>query len=114
MLELIVDIFIFITCVAQYADVDITHVIFLILHSNEVFLYYWFQSLQGYMQCFVFLNLSCTDSTFEPPSEWSAMKDSDNLVVVLVKSGSPEYSSVIDRFHAQVGKKEIVQVREPS
>lgn len=39
------------------------------------------------------------------------MKDSDNLVVVTVNSGSPEYSSVIDRFQAQVGKMEIVKVR---
>nr|XP_034317327.1 protein mono-ADP-ribosyltransferase PARP14 isoform X2 [Crassostrea gigas] len=50
------------------------------------------------------------DSTFEPPSEWSTMKDSDNLVVVPVDSGSTEYSSVIDRFHAKVGKREIVKL----
>lgn len=72
----------------------------------------------GFKLCKVICNvlyfliyLALTDSTFEPPSEWSGMKDSDNLVVVQVKSGSPEYSSVIDRFHAQVGKKEIVQVK---
>lgn len=39
------------------------------------------------------------------------MKDSDNLVIVPVNSGSTEFSSVIDRFQAQVGKREIVKVR---
>lgn len=39
------------------------------------------------------------------------MKGSDNLVVVPVNSGCTEFSSVIDRFQAQVGKKEIVKVR---
>ncbi|XP_061194415.1 protein mono-ADP-ribosyltransferase PARP14-like isoform X2 [Saccostrea echinata] len=49
------------------------------------------------------------DSTFEPPPEWTAMKE-ENLVVVQVKSGTPEYSSVIDRFHGQVGKRNIVKL----
>lgn len=56
--------------------------------------------------------LSCVASTFKPPVEWSAMQDSDNLVVVQVNSGSTEYSGVIDRFQAQLKiKVEIVKVR---
>lgn len=39
------------------------------------------------------------------------MKDSDNLVVVPLKSSDPEYSSVIERFQNEAGKKEIVMVR---
>lgn len=56
--------------------------------------------------------LSCAAANFEPPAEWSAMQDSDNLVVVQVNSGSTEYSIVIDRFQAEVNEKvEIVKVR---
>lgn len=57
----------------------------------------------------LFYNYSYTD--FEYPKTWSAMLDSDNLAVVPVISGSLEYSSVIDRFQATAGKKEIVKVR---
>lgn len=42
------------------------------------------------------------------------MKDSDNLVVVPLKSSDPEYSSVIERFHGnqnEAWKEEIVMVR---
>lgn len=39
------------------------------------------------------------------------MPDSDNLAVVPVNSGSPDYTNVIKRFHGQVGKREIVKVR---
>lgn len=59
----------------------------------------------------VFFFLSCADSTFEPQAKWSTMKDSDNLAMVPVNSGSPEYSSVINRFQEQVGKREMVKVR---
>nr|XP_034317324.1 protein mono-ADP-ribosyltransferase PARP15 [Crassostrea gigas]XP_034317325.1 protein mono-ADP-ribosyltransferase PARP15 [Crassostrea gigas] len=41
------------------------------------------------------------DTTFEHPLEWTTMKDSDNLVVVPVKSSDPEYSNIIYRFHEQ-------------
>lgn len=58
-----------------------------------------------------FFFLSCADSTFEPQAKWSTMKDSDNLAMVPVNSGSPEYSSVINRFQEQVGKREMVKVR---
>lgn len=71
---------------------------------------YSFAKLNTIIDKFFAIFLSCAASTFEPPSEWSAMKDSDNLVVVQVNSGSPEYSSVIDRFQTQAGKKEIVKV----
>lgn len=39
------------------------------------------------------------------------MPDSDNLSVVPVNSGSPDYTNVINRFHDQVGKREIIKVR---
>lgn len=60
---------------------------------------------------FAVFSLSCADSTFEPQAEWSTMKDSHNLAMVPVNSGSPEYSSVIDRFQEQVGKREMLKVR---
>lgn len=41
---------------------------------------------------------SCAESTFEHPAE------------LPVKSNEPEYFSVLDGFHGQVGKREIVQV----
>lgn len=59
---------------------------------------------------FAVFSLSCADSTFEPQAEWSTMKDSDNLAMLPVNSGSPEYSSVIDRFQEQVGKMLKVRV----
>lgn len=62
-------------------------------------------------QIVIFCILSCADSTFEPPAEWSVMQDSENLAVVQVKTGATEYSSVIDKFQAKVGKREIVKVR---
>lgn len=58
-----------------------------------------------------FNRLSFTDFTVELPKEWSIMKNSDNLVVVHVKATDSEYSSVIDRIHREVGKREIVKVR---
>lgn len=48
------------------------------------------------------------DSTFEPPPEWTAM--TDNLAIIQVPQGNAEYSNVIDRFHGQVGKRNIVKV----
>lgn len=39
------------------------------------------------------------------------MKNSDNLVVVQLKSSDSEYSSVIEKFRAGVHAKEIVKVR---
>lgn len=39
------------------------------------------------------------------------MKDSDNLVIVPLKSSDPEYSSVIERFQNEAGKKDIIMVR---
>ncbi|XP_062610602.1 protein mono-ADP-ribosyltransferase PARP14-like [Saccostrea cucullata] len=50
------------------------------------------------------------DSTFEPPPEWSQMKDSENLVVVMVQSGSPEYTHVINKFQQEVGNRNIVKL----
>ncbi|XP_062619962.1 uncharacterized protein LOC134281522 [Saccostrea cucullata] len=50
------------------------------------------------------------DSTFEPPPEWSLMKDSENLVVVMVQNGSPEYIRVIDRFQQDVGYRKIFKL----
>ena len=38
------------------------------------------------------------------------MEEKGNLVIVQIKSGTSEYSGVIDRFHGQVGKREIVKV----
>uniref|UniRef100_A0A8B8E892 Poly [ADP-ribose] polymerase n=1 Tax=Crassostrea virginica TaxID=6565 RepID=A0A8B8E892_CRAVI len=49
-------------------------------------------------------------SSFELPKEWSTMEEKDNLMVVQIKSGTSEYSGVIDRFHGQVGKREIVKL----
>lgn len=59
----------------------------------------------------VFSRDKVKDSTFEPQAKWSTMKDSDNLAMVPVNSGSPEYSSAINRFQEQVGKREMVKVR---
>lgn len=39
------------------------------------------------------------------------MKDSDNLVIVPLKSSDPEYFSVIKRFQNDAGKKDIIMVR---
>lgn len=58
-----------------------------------------------------FNRLSFTDFTVELPKKWSIMKNSDNLVVVQLKATDSEYSSVIDRIHREVGKREIVKVR---
>lgn len=55
-------------------------------------------------------SLSFIESSFELPKEWSTMEEKDNLMVVQIKSGTSEYSGVIDRFHGQVGKREIVKV----
>ncbi|XP_061194416.1 protein mono-ADP-ribosyltransferase PARP14-like [Saccostrea echinata] len=41
-------------------------------------------------------------STFEPPPEWTAMSESENLVVIQVPSGSQEYLKVIDRFQGEL------------
>lgn len=60
---------------------------------------------------FFYFFLSCADSTFEPPAEWSTMQDSDNLVVMPVNPASPEYHSVVDIFYRQEGKREIVKVK---
>lgn len=39
------------------------------------------------------------------------MEESDHLFVVQLKSSDFEYSSVIDRFESEVGKRVIVKVR---
>lgn len=63
------------------------------------------------MHSFCHFFLPCIDSNFEPPAEWSTMQDSDNLVVMPVNTVSLEYTSVVDRFHRQEDKREIVKVR---
>lgn len=62
-----------------------------------------FKAVCNHWQNYLFI--SCVDTTFEHPLEWTTMKDSDNLVVVPVKSSDPEYSNIIYRFHEQVGKR---------
>lgn len=66
------------------------------------------------MKSFFFIFLSPAAFTFELPSEWSTMPDSDNLSVVPVNSGSPDYTNVMNRFHREVGRREIVKVRVAS
>ena len=39
------------------------------------------------------------------------MKQNENLEVVQISSGNPEYSGVVDNFQAKIGKKEIIKVR---
>ena len=39
------------------------------------------------------------------------MKQDENLEVVQISSGNPEYSGVIDKFQTNIGKKEIIKVR---
>lgn len=48
--------------------------------------------------------------TIELPKQWSLMKESDHLFVVQLKSSDFEYSSVIDRFESEVGKRVIVKL----
>ena len=59
----------------------------------------------------MYILYSFLENSLEYPKEWKTMKQGENLEVVQISSGNPEYSGVIDKFHTKIGKKEIIKVR---